>query len=610
MEPVQIGYPMAIPRRRARRRSPLLVLGILFTPGALVLALALLAPLAILLRYSVSAESRSDVGLAFSTQHFAKFFTDPFYLGAFQNSLSIALTVTLVTLAMGYPVGFAIARSKSKYRGLLLAIVMTPLLTNVIVRSIGWITVLGDHGYVNEALLGLGLLREPIVFIGTQTAIIIGLVHIWLPYMVLPIMNTVDAMDPSLEEAAQNLGAGAFQRFVRLVFPLTLPGVVAGSTLVFILSLGAFVTPIVLGQYRVWVLPTLIYQQVRLVNWPFAAAMGLILLVTTLLCINLSTRLMVDAEGWPRLLPSILLAGVGLVLAAVATRLGTAVGLAVRPLGAFRPAGPGPRRRQRAGRRLAPLTLLCTLIFGFLLLPMFGVLANAFNTSKYVGATFQGFTLQWFIAALLNVDYMESLRVSLVLASVTLVIAVVIGTMASLGLARHRFPGSTIVNSLFLAPLGVPHIALGIGMLIFFHGLGLTSTLVGVIIAHTCITIPYVVRIVLASLLGLGTELEESARNLGANYLAVLRYITLPLIKPALISAAMLAFIVSFDEVTITLLIAGARTTTLPVRIFSALDESWNMAIMALSALQIFMTLLVVFAIDRTIGLRRLAGIY
>jgi putative spermidine/putrescine transport system permease protein len=195
-----------------------------------------------------------------------------------------------------------------------------------------------------------------------------------------------------------------------------------------------------------------------------------------------------------------------------------------------------------------------------------------------------------------------------VLALVTMVVALTFGTLASLGLSRYQFPGRGLLSAFFLAPLGVPHITLAIGILIFFNALGLSTTLTGLVIAHTCIALPYVVRLVCANLVGMGTELEEAARNLGAGSWAVLRYITLPLVKPALISAAMLAFIVSFDEVTITLLIAGARTTTLPVRIFAALDQNWDMAIMALSAIQIFITLAVVLVIDRTTGLRRLAG--
>jgi len=602
MEIVQ-GEQAAVlaPSRRARQRAWRLGPALLFLPGSVVLGLALLAPLAILLRYSVSAETQSALA-GLSARHFVKFFTDGFYLGVFWNSVSIALTVTAVTLLVGYPLAFSIARSRWRYRGLLLAIVMTPLLTNVVVRSIGWITVLGDHGYVNETLLALGLLQEPIVFIGTRTAVVVALAHLWLPYMVLPIMNAVDALDPSLEEAAENLGADGVQRFLRLVLPMTLPGVVAGSTLVFILSLGAFVTPVVLGQMRVWVLPTLIYQQVRLVNWPFAAAMGLILLVSTLIVVHFSTRLLIDAAGRPRLGLASVVAELGLRLADPLSR---AVAFASTALRGLLPRGPG-----RSGRGPGILTLYSVLVYAFLLLPLFGIMANAFNTSRYVGATMQGFTLQWFAAAIQNANYMESLRVSITLALVTMGVALVFGTMASLGLTRHQFPGRGLLNAFFLAPLGVPHITLGIGILIFFHAIGLSTTLAGLVIAHTCIALPYVVRLVCANLVGMGTELEEAARNLGAGSFAVLRYVTLPLVKPALISAAMLAFIVSFDEVTITLLIAGARTTTLPVRIFGALDQNWDMAIMALSAIQIFITLAVVLVIDRTTGLRRLAGNY
>ena len=159
---------IAAPPQRARRRAWRLGPALLFLPGSVVLALALLAPLVILLRYSVSAGTQSALE-GFSARHFVQFFTDSFYLGVFWNSISIALTVTVVTLLIGYPLAFSIARSRWKYRGLLLAIVMTPLLTNVIVRSIGWITVLGDHGYLNDTLLALGLLQEPIVFIGTAS---------------------------------------------------------------------------------------------------------------------------------------------------------------------------------------------------------------------------------------------------------------------------------------------------------------------------------------------------------------------------------------------------------------------------------------------------------
>lgn len=244
---------------------------------------------------------------------------DPLYLKIFGRTLLIALITTLVSLLIGYPLSFWIASHSQKKRNTLLLMLMVPFWTNFLVRTYAWILILRDQGIINTFLTGtvhtfllnlaqvlpwlplsglVDITASPIPLFGTDLAIIIGLVYGWLPDMVLPCYAVVERMDRSYVEAAQDLYANRFWAFIKVVFPLTLPGVVAGSILVFIPSLGAYVTPDLLGGAKSVMIGNVIYSQFMSArDYPFGAAISFALMAVMLIGTLIYFRSSIEKPG-------------------------------------------------------------------------------------------------------------------------------------------------------------------------------------------------------------------------------------------------------------------------------------------------------------------------
>jgi putative spermidine/putrescine transport system permease protein len=266
---------------------------LLVAPLAIFLAL-FLAPLVNLLVLSFFRFDRTTGALAEATiQNYAKFLTDPFYLGILWRTLKLALLTTAATLLLGYPVAYHLTRCSGRKRAYLTLLIVAPLLISVVVRSFGWLVILGPNGLVNALLTGLGIVADPLRLLYTETAIVVGLTHVFLSFMVLSVAASLERIDPALIRAAQNLGASERQAFMRVVLPLSLPGVAAGSLIVFTLAASAFITPALLGGPRVKVMSYLAYQQTLLLSdWPYGSAIAFILLALTGLCAFLYLRAM------------------------------------------------------------------------------------------------------------------------------------------------------------------------------------------------------------------------------------------------------------------------------------------------------------------------------
>jgi ABC-type spermidine/putrescine transport system permease subunit I len=256
----------------------------------------LVAPLALymLAFYALPVGSmllRSIADPTWTLENYRRLADDSVFLAVSWTTLRTALVVTLGTLLLGYPVALALSRLRPAAAAIVLAIVLLPLWTSVLVRSYAWMVLLGRRGLINELLLSAGIIDAPLRLLNTPLAVHVAMIHILLPYMILPIASVLQQIDSALLRAAAGLGASPRNVFAQVVLPLSVPGVVAGILLVFVLSLGFYITPALVGGPRDLMLSMLIAQQVDLLNWPYAACLSVALLAITLMLILVLQRL-------------------------------------------------------------------------------------------------------------------------------------------------------------------------------------------------------------------------------------------------------------------------------------------------------------------------------
>ncbi|WP_315767700.1 MULTISPECIES: ABC transporter permease [unclassified Bradyrhizobium] len=256
-------------------------------PSLLIIALVFVLPLALLLGVSV-LDAKGGV----TSAHYVRLLGTPYYLGVIWNSLRLGLLTTLIAFLVSYPAAFALARARGPLRSILLATLFLPLAASVIVKAFAWTILLRSDGLINTVLIALGIIEDPIRMIFTQTALIVGAVNIFLPFMVLPIYAVVAQLDGRYAEAAATLGASPLVVFFRVILPLTLPGIIAGVALVFSLSVSAYVVPTLLIGEKYPTLATTIAKAYLLARQPgFGAAAGVVLLAIAVIVVALSAML-------------------------------------------------------------------------------------------------------------------------------------------------------------------------------------------------------------------------------------------------------------------------------------------------------------------------------
>ncbi|MER7448258.1 ABC transporter permease [Microbacterium sp. NPDC097977] len=218
---------------------------------------------------------------------YASVFTSPVYGTVFLNTIRTAVLTTIACALIGYPFAYALTRSGPGIRLVLLAVVLLPFWTSLLVRSFAWVGLLQDSGLINQALIALGLTQEPLALIRTPLGVLIGMVHVLLPYMVLPLITTMGQIDPSALRAASSLGAGPWRRFARVFLPLSMPGLLSGAILVFVLSLGFYITPALLGGVDSTMIGETIVNEVTRFGPVTASALGMVLLAGVLISLAL-----------------------------------------------------------------------------------------------------------------------------------------------------------------------------------------------------------------------------------------------------------------------------------------------------------------------------------
>ena len=258
------------------------------SPVALSLAMILPALLLFLIFYfypiiKLIPQSLIEDG-TFTFQNYIRIFTEPLYYNSFLRTVFISLLAAIINLLLGYPIAYTLTRVKPKTAKLIIAIIMISFWTSLLVRTYSWMVVLQRNGIINNILVSLGIIEEPIQLMYTTGAVLVGIVHILLPFMILPIYSVLKTMDPSLKLAAMSMGATRRKAFFHVTLPLSVPGIASGIMLVFIQALGFYVTPMLLGGPKILMVSGLIDKQMfQFLNWGFGSAIGMLLLLVTIL---------------------------------------------------------------------------------------------------------------------------------------------------------------------------------------------------------------------------------------------------------------------------------------------------------------------------------------
>ncbi|EST52027.1 spermidine/putrescine ABC transporter permease [Brevibacillus panacihumi W25] len=258
---------------------------LLLLPGVLFLTLFLVIPIVMTIASTFYQEG------SFTVQGYFTFLTDPYNLKILWTTLRVSLVTTIVCILLGFPAAYYISKLGARKKGILLALAIFPLLTSSVVRSFSWMIILGKKGLLNSSLLSIGLIEKPLEILYTPTAMMIGLIHLFLPLIIITLVGVMENIDPDLLKAAESLGASRFTAFRQVILPLSMPGLIIGSILVFVGSLTAYTTPALLGGKQ-GVISTFLYQNaITLNDWHMASVIATIMIVITFVVIGLMNKI-------------------------------------------------------------------------------------------------------------------------------------------------------------------------------------------------------------------------------------------------------------------------------------------------------------------------------
>ena len=566
-------------RNRARERRRALGFALFVAPAVIYVALLFLYPLWNLVGLSLGAP---HIGL----DYYRRFLTSTAYVETAAWTIGACVFVTTCCLVLGYPTALFLSNMAKRGHSYLLALVVFPYLTSLLVRTYAWMVLLSDDGPINGLLLATGIVAHPAKLLFSTTGALIGMVHIMLPVMILPVYSVMYGIPEAQMRAAAALGGGPVRAFLKVFLPQSLPGVRSGCTLVFAISLGFYITPAALGSLKDTMLSNLIASLISgALDFNFAAATSVVMLIATLVFYflvggGLGSLRQESGDGhrhrsragprrWAvgRIENSGLAAGLGR-------------GWWSRRVGR-------PRALPRLGRW--GLAAYSGLVLLFLVTPSIIVMVMSFSGEDVLGFPPRSWSLRWYAAYFDDPTWLDATWISAKIALTSTALALLLGTPAAYGLVRGPRWLRNAGYALLLAPLMVPSVVMAVGLFGILARWQLLGTMPGILLAHTTIGISYVVIIVGATLMGLDRRLELASMSLGASHLRTATRIILPLVMPGIAAAGVFAFINSFDEVVVTSFIASLRIETLPLKIWEDVQYAIDPTVAAISAMLIML---------------------
>ncbi|UCI31892.1 ABC transporter permease subunit [Mesorhizobium sp. B4-1-4] len=560
---------------------------LLSAPSIAILLVVFGVPLVVLFVTSLNAP-------AYSVQNYLNFFAQPANIRVLIQTVEMSGVTTAICILVGYPTAYLIVSASPQARTAMIVLIVIPYLTSLLARTYAWIMILGDRGLINNLLLHYGLISSPLPLIYNRTAVYVGMVHIMLPTMILPLVSVMLGINKSLVSAARSMGARPLTAFWRVFFPLSLPGLRSGALLVFVLSLGFYITPAALGGVRDVMLSTFIAAQVAgSFNMARVATASFVLLAVTLLVLSIfgldfaggeTTTYRTRRWGFKPL-----------ILGCLRFLREFAVPYRAHNWAAqLHRAGSGARLGKVAG------TTFLILMMVFLLFPGAVVVIMSFSPGATLEFPPTGLSLQWYRSFFNDPSWNGALITSIEIGIAVTILSTAAGTLAAYGLSRTSARLRSWFTTLLLMPITVPVIVVAIAAYLGLVRIGLLGTTTGLVLAHSLGGIAYVVVIVSATLVNFDRRLEQAAQSMKAGPLRTFRRVTLPLILPGVIGGAVFAFISSFDELVISSLVSGLSIRTLPLKMWENIRHEIDPTIAAVASLLMLLPILWLGAIYLT----------
>jgi len=559
-------------------------------PAVVFLLAVYIAPTA----YFISSSVFDGDG-SFTLQNYSRLFQNETYIVIIQNTLKMAFLTTVFCVVLGYPVAYFMATSRMGQH--LILLILLPFWIAYLVRTFAWIVLLARNGVINSFLLSIGWIDRPLSLSYNLMAVIIGMVHAMLPLAILTMYSTMKTIPAHYGRAAAVLGARGAQSFFRIYLPLSGPGVAASALMVFIICLGFFINPSLLGGRQETVITQVIIEQLSTtLDWGFAGAISVLILAVTLIIIfvyqtffgltsvtGMSLRNQ-SAHASQRLKRAVtrFVGSVGTLCTWVSKTtekllLRMGVKLSTQP-----------RRRS--------LTAFVAVMIFFLIAPVLFLIPVSLTKSSFMGWPPTLFSSQWYETYLMSPIWSSAITRSLIVGGLTALLATVVGTPAAFVLVRSQIKAKSMWMSFMIIPMILPHIILALALFSLYSNLGLVGSIAGLVLAHTVLAIPLVVITVASVLRNYDQRLDQAAYIMGARPAKTFFKITFPLVRTGLVTAFLFAFITSFEELTVSLFVTGGLTSTLPKQMYEDAIHQVSPGLAALSTV-ILLVLTAVFLI-------------
>jgi ABC-type spermidine/putrescine transport system permease subunit I len=529
-------------------------------PLSLYLVLGLVVPCGVLVVYSFWTADFFSARPDLTLDNYVRAVTGSIYRRVLWNSLWIGLVTAGITIPVAFAIAYGIRFRLTRTGNAVLMLIMVSMLSTYLVRIYAWKTILGPEGLINNLLMGAGLIEQPIAaLLYGQIAIILALVHILLPYAVLPIFAALQNIDPRVLEAGRDLGASPMRRLLTITLPLAWPGLRSAFAITFMLAAADYVTPQLVGGSSSMMLGRIIADQFGMAsNPPFGAALAI------LLVFSYGALALVFCLG-----------------ARIVKRLWSPFMRFARRWHAHR-----AHRHMNSVLNfdLPILESFIVLALAFLYIPLIIVIVVSFNASSAGVFPIQGWSLRWYEALFDSPAFMKAAYASLLVGLLAVTGSLVLGVPAAFGLARANRSVGRWLLLLMMGPIAVPGIVIGIAILAMLSMLTQHGGLYVTAAVHILVTAPFVVLVLDARLRRFDRRIEEAGRDLGSSPFRVFRTITLPILAPTILASAILAAALSLDEFIVTNFVIGANTT-LPVYIWGQMRTGVTPSVNAVASI-------------------------